>query len=238
MSIDWSKAPKRCIGAFARIIGNQRTSFFVFSKHPSDYMSRDGYEGEGEDGPYHVFSEYWEWIDKPWDGQGLPPVGIECETWHVCKPDDITVRKILFMGSSLVVMSDKLRGEVTGRLEKVQFRPLRTPEQIAAEEREKAIDSMLDLDPPHESGFGMTSRRQFCEILFDAGYRRQEEEIKRNADRYLWLRNPDQDVSLVLDKVSGEVPADEFGCGGYRTYEYRSGDELDAAIDAAMERRT
>ncbi|MFU3956806.1 hypothetical protein ACM7EA_30695 [Pseudomonas aeruginosa] len=57
-----------------------------------------------------------------------------------------------------------------------------------------------------------------------------------DAKRYRWLRNPDQDVSLVLDKVSGEVPADEFGCGGYLAYEYRSGDELDAAIDAAMER--
>ncbi|MDY1529922.1 hypothetical protein ACM75L_33240, partial [Pseudomonas aeruginosa] len=71
MSIDWSKAPEGCIGAFARIIS--KTAFFVFSKRPSDYMSREGYEGEGEDGPYHVFSEYWEWIDKPWDGQGLPP---------------------------------------------------------------------------------------------------------------------------------------------------------------------
>ncbi|ELM3819015.1 hypothetical protein RYY35_005877 [Pseudomonas aeruginosa] len=57
-----------------------------------------------------------------------------------------------------------------------------------------------------------------------------------DAKRYRWLRNPDQDVSLVLDKVSGEVPADEFGCGGYLAYESRSGDELDAAIDAAMER--
>ncbi|MFG8250194.1 hypothetical protein ACEOPT_32960 [Pseudomonas aeruginosa] len=57
-----------------------------------------------------------------------------------------------------------------------------------------------------------------------------------DAKRYRWFRKPYQDVSLVLDKVSGEVPADEFGRGGYLTYEYRSGDELDAAIDAAMER--
>ncbi|EPJ4524343.1 TPA: hypothetical protein ACRMOY_003397 [Pseudomonas aeruginosa] len=57
-----------------------------------------------------------------------------------------------------------------------------------------------------------------------------------DAKRYRWIRKPYQDVSLVLDKVSGEVPADEFGRGGYLTYEYRSGDELDAAIDAAMER--
>lgn len=59
-------------------------------------------------------------------------------------------------------------------------------------------------------------------------------EVKRDAERYRWLRNPDQDVSLVIDKVTGEIPADEFGCGGYRTYEYRAGDELDSAIDAAM----
>jgi chorismate mutase len=59
--------------------------------------------------------------------------------------------------------------------------------------------------------------------------------LAKDAERYRWLRNPDQDVSLVLDKVTGEVPADEFGCGGYRTYEYRAGQELDAAIDAAMQ---
>ncbi|MGU4134981.1 hypothetical protein [Pseudomonas aeruginosa] len=109
---------------------------------------------------------------EAWDGQGLPPVGIECETWHVCKPGDITVRKILFVGQSLVVMSDEFRGEVTGRLEKVQFRPIRTPEQIAAEEREKAISEMLDL---YNSAYWPMTSKQFCEILFDAGYRRQEE---------------------------------------------------------------
>ncbi|MCC0321278.1 hypothetical protein [Pseudomonas aeruginosa] len=113
---------------------------------------------------------------EQWDGQGLPPVGIECETWHVCQPDDITVREILFMGSSLVVMSDKFRGEVTGRLEKVQFRPIRTPEQIAAEEREKAVQEMLALDEyPHgQDRGGMMSRADFCRVLYDAGYRRQE----------------------------------------------------------------
>lgn len=48
--------------------------------------------------------------------------------------------------------------------------------------------------------------------------------FRKDAERYRWLRNPDQDVCLVLDKmVSSGV------------YEYRAGEELDAAIDAAME---
>ncbi len=176
MSIDWSKAPEGATHYHHNLASPWLKDGEVPMYFYPPFWMRYGSPMAGKAHIAHAVPRPAAPATAPtWDGQGLPPVGIECETWHVCKPDDITVRKILFMGSSLVVMSDKLRGEVTGRLEKVQFRPLRTPEQIAAEEREKAIDSMLDLDPPHESGFGMTSRRQFCEILFDAGYRRQEE---------------------------------------------------------------
>lgn len=59
-------------------------------------------------------------------------------------------------------------------------------------------------------------------------------EAKKDAERYRWLRNPNQDVSLVLDKVVSETPVDEFGGGGYKHYEYRAGEDLDAAIDEAM----
>ncbi|MGU2286872.1 hypothetical protein B7H20_18350 [Pseudomonas aeruginosa] len=45
-------------------------------------------------------------------------------------------------------------------------------EQIAAEEREKAISEMLGL---YNSSYWPMTSKQFCEILFDAGYRRQEE---------------------------------------------------------------
>lgn len=52
----------------------------------------------------------------------------------------------------------------------------------------------------------------------------ERDALAKDAERYRWLRNPDQDVALVLDKmVSSGV------------YEYRAGDELDAAIDAAMQ---
>ncbi|EPB7049546.1 hypothetical protein ACRRPB_000324 [Pseudomonas aeruginosa] len=52
-----------------------------------------------------------------------------------------------------------------------EVRPMPTPEQIAAEEREKAISEMLDL---YNSAYWPMTSKQFCEILFDAGYRRQE----------------------------------------------------------------
>ncbi|MNK60132.1 hypothetical protein D3C87_792600 [compost metagenome] len=58
----------------------------------------------------------------------------------------------------------------------------------------------------------------------------------RDAARYRWLRDPQSDVALVLDKRTGYVPADERipGIGGYHTYEYRAGEELDTAIDEAI----
>lgn len=63
------------------------------------------------------------------------------------------------------------------------------------------------------------------------------EKAEKDAARYRWLRSPDTDVSLVIDKRTGWVPPDEHveGVGGYHTYEYRAGEELDTAIDSAME---
>ncbi|WP_205870910.1 hypothetical protein, partial [Pseudomonas aeruginosa] len=49
------------------------------------------------------------------------------------------------------------------------FRPLRTPEQIAAEEREKAVGDMA------MSIQGVPYQYPTLYALFDAGYRRQEE---------------------------------------------------------------
>lgn len=62
------------------------------------------------------------------------------------------------------------------------------------------------------------------------------QQVEKDAQRYRWLRNPDQDVALVLDKQKEWVHPDDAvpGVGGYWAYEYRAGEELDAAIDAAI----
>lgn len=53
-------------------------------------------------------------------------------------------------------------------------------------------------------------------------------EAERDAERYRWLRDENTKVALVIDKVTGYFE------DGIHMYEYRSGIDLDTAIDAAM----
>ena len=105
----------------------------------------------------------------PWNGEGLPPVGTVCEAlisggWyrgtvigHCVPPRE----------SFAAFQGDGLSDLIFGSSE--YFRPIRTPEQIAAEERERAISEMLriytDGAAGHSGGIA---------ALYDAGYRRQE----------------------------------------------------------------
>ncbi|WPM33364.1 hypothetical protein [Pseudomonas aeruginosa] len=167
MSIDWSKAPEGCIGAFARIIS--KTAFFVFSKRPSDYSSREGYEGEGENGPYHVFSDYWEWIDKPWDGQGLPPTGLLVEWKAGLDHEWRRVTVLAYANGDAWLQPEDGDSFIVGN--PANFRRIRTPEQIAAEERSKECDRIFAiLSSVEREG----NRSDMAEALYDAGYRRQE----------------------------------------------------------------
>ncbi|AUA83935.1 hypothetical protein CWI23_23505 [Pseudomonas aeruginosa] len=124
-----------------------------------------------------MFSEYWEWIDKPWDGQGLPPVGAEVEanfpvtdttgTHYHWRRVIVAVAGIPGAERECLVYD----AENTKPAWVDELRPIRTPEQIAAEEREKAINQMISdagyVDPKIGTFVAMGN-------LYDAGYRRQE----------------------------------------------------------------
>ncbi|HHX6850526.1 TPA: hypothetical protein ACVGMT_003601 [Pseudomonas aeruginosa] len=167
MSIDWSKAPEGAthyhitedINPWRKIEGT------VAYEHYRGKWLRVNSFNEGYMPDYYVPIPR-----ETWDGQGLPPVGISVE-WLSSAHGWLGGRVVGHDGSVAVVSHND---GYTG-CHPHEVRPMPTPEQIAAEERAKAIDAMLDLEPPHENGFGLTSRRQFCEILYDAGYRRQEE---------------------------------------------------------------
>lgn len=59
--------------------------------------------------------------------------------------------------------------------------------------------------------------------------------LRKDAERYRWLRDPKVDIALVIDKVVSEIPSEEgTGYDGLKVYEYRAGEELDEALDAAM----
>jgi len=108
-----------------------------------------------------------------WDGQGLPPVGAVCEyqTWvnREWKQTKVLAHHLGFAVHSWSVDGDDMEVDSAPPQD---FRPIRTPEQVAAEAREKAIQYMRD-----EISW-TTPKLGPCPIamLYDAGYRKQVEE--------------------------------------------------------------
>lgn len=104
----------------------------------------------------------------PWNGEGPPPVGVLIEmkykaaTAEWANPGFHSVT-LAWVGIETFVTSD----EKFGSLCDVLFRPIRTPEQIAAEERELEI---IEIERVALSG---GTFKTMAEALYDAGYRKQ-----------------------------------------------------------------
>ena len=104
---------------------------------------------------------------KEWDGTGgVPPIGTACE-YFCSERDKWRMCEIVAYYFADVVAVDVL-GRTAVFLPSDLFRPLRTPEQIAAEEKSKAVDEMLD-----SAGLWI-SLKDVMETLYDRGYRKTE----------------------------------------------------------------
>lgn len=173
MSIDWTKAPE---GAT-----HWEPSSYEFAegwmRKVGDKWSYwlEGSKVWGLSGPACCVSAEREatFEARPqdtWDGQGLPPVGTACEYRHMIWPEYRSCEIRYISEESLVAYDDAQ--EQFYRTCDMLFRPVRTLEQIAAEEREKAINQMISdagyVDPKIGTFVAMRN-------LYDAGYRRQEE---------------------------------------------------------------
>lgn len=167
MSIDWSKAPE---GATHYHIGDDINPW----RKIKDTVAYEHYRGKW----FMVNSfnkgcmpDYYVPIpQKSWDGQGLPPVGTVCE-WHESDGWAYTESKVVaYTDDGLFVCMQKpgRRPEVL-RIDNCEFRPIRTPEQIAAEEREKAVGDMA------MSIQGVPYQYPTLYALYDAGYRKHVE---------------------------------------------------------------
>lgn len=115
--------------------------------------------------------------EPEWTGEGLPPAEIECEVlWDSLTPSYQTC-KIIGHDEGRAVFrytSGPKKGGydsdtvgTIGRLMSKTFRPIRTPDQIAAENRDAAIKEMQRL-------VGSCNTFPFAE-LYDYGYRLQVE---------------------------------------------------------------
>lgn len=114
--------------------------------------------------------------DKQWNGEGLPPVGTVCEFKSVGHHSDPEYQWCIFhgimsCGGYIVEYHHHTSPEMVTCAPfdpaLTTFRPIRTPEQIAAEEREKAIDAMAKI------GRMADNPVTFAQKLYDAGYRKQ-----------------------------------------------------------------
>ena len=164
MSIDWSMAPEEAIGA---MVAQFDTSASGGTTHIGkvEFICSVHERREFREGP-----DCWEWHEKPeatpWTGEGMPPVGAVCEI-KGCMSHYLHWNKVtVFAVRGRTVFFDMEDGR-WGQTDSHEIRPLRTPEQIAADERESAVNGMLC----HDALGG--SRRGLAEALYDAGYRLQ-----------------------------------------------------------------
>ncbi|NLY14577.1 MAG: hypothetical protein GXZ10_13300 [Gammaproteobacteria bacterium] len=104
---------------------------------------------------------------KEWDGSGLPQIGTVCE-YLFAEGDEWRKCKIVAYYLANVVAIDVIHNSAV-LLRVGLFRPIKTPEQIAAEERLHAIDEMADLARRGGSTF-----KEMMSALYDAGYRKAE----------------------------------------------------------------
>ena len=139
--IDWSKAPEGATHArYVRteICGRHLVDFFKKSGSRFEYWNIKHADWRDACSSVH------ECVEKPpvWSGTGLPPVGIEFE-WrygdHAWKTGSA-----LYIGSVYVILKER-DDEQHYYLRDMQFRPIRTPEQIAAEQRNAAQKAIQDL---------------------------------------------------------------------------------------------
>lgn len=105
---------------------------------------------------------------KEWNGEGVPPVGTECEyISHTNFKTSWVKVKVVFIGENLLVLVRVANGlEFSSQIADVTFRQIKTPEQIAAEERSTEIHEMLALVGRY------STFKDVMEDLYDVGYRK------------------------------------------------------------------
>lgn len=171
--IDWSKAP--CDATHYLPGSDEHCPCWVkFEDEEWRLMQDDGIDKRWD-------AEYMRASDieclvkrrKTWTGDGIPSVGTVCEittnSGHSWRPVEI-----LYVDEFMVLIG-QVDGHVNREILKlkdadVEFRPIKTTEQIAAEEREVAIKEMYEVINTQFS-FGWV-----FEKLYDAGYRKPKPE--------------------------------------------------------------
>ena len=173
-TIDWSKAPEGATHYRARI-----KTFYKQDVRAYEWDTVEWRMISNDLGEFRWSSDLIERPAIEWTGEGLPPAGLDVEIVRgACSwiPTDEWM-----IGEYAKVMSSFVNSAGHG-IAAVQFenghceciisdclKPIRTPEQIAAEERENFIDEC-------ENFSSVTNKiRDVFGMMYDAGYRQKVE---------------------------------------------------------------
>lgn len=163
-SIDWSKAPEGTTGAMVA---------------QWDYPGRGiGYveflPSQGERDHYSELPDAWEYVPAPdqWNGEGLPPAGILVEN-NLHGPVMVLAHGIFRGGNVVICQGDDTIITCTPDT----LSPIRTSEQIAAEERDKEIKDLYYTinwgEKPETWSHLSNQRKADYAKAIDAGFRKQ-----------------------------------------------------------------
>ena len=174
--IDWSEAPEGATHYGEALKGRKACWYIIEGRHLYTMLD-DGLDkkwGRRAIDDWDASELIPMLISRPttqsWSGEGLPPDGTVCEyrvcdgPWYKCE-----IRyTIKHPDGGVIAYCPHLDHEQVLYGPYCCFRPLRTPEQIAADEREAAIDEMMR----HSSLRSRDGARQVFGELYDAGYRK------------------------------------------------------------------
>lgn len=156
----------------------ERPSFDFFLSELAEDAAEENCYGGGVEVTRAQWQEARDALNNPavevWNGEGLPPAGTICHCLY--KGIDQGEVRVEYIGKNACVLLNLFHGdEQCGMTEHYLFTPIRTLEQIAADERlhklrnaHTAIAGTLDAfkgDIPAES-----VSRQTIEAMIDAGY--------------------------------------------------------------------
>lgn len=177
MAIDWSKAPCNATHGREHLGG-------------VDFYHRD------EAGTWNFwYVNRWEYAigtsesscvarPKSWNGEGLPPVGTACEWFDPGCERWLSV-SIAYLSSWVIVLRDstphpdgsvEIAKEISSDPDiNPKLRPIRTPEQIAADELQKMIADLADVIGSRNSTGDVLTAQRVHDYLSRIGYRKQEQ---------------------------------------------------------------
>lgn len=158
--IDWSEAPEGAMVLLKHVRDNR------YAWAVSHAEESDAWMVEGTGFKFRLMESCWRVVStRPstpsWSGEGLPPVGVVC----MAGCEQVVIVAHHCNGIHAIYAESESDGLLYYG-EPNEFRKIRTPKQIAADERELAVDEMhkLYMEGAKHSG-GLYA-------LYDAGFRK------------------------------------------------------------------